>query len=98
MDDEINTSEYNLNKLLSMNPVAAAYVFKITLETIFEVLFGIVPDYLSKITIPISSRCHGIFGQTKAAYTVTEVQGRLCLHGHMTVWSVLSPTIIKQCI
>ena len=98
MDDQIDISEYNLNKLLSMNPVAAASVFKITLETIFEVLFGIVPDYLSKITIPISSRCHGIFGQTKAAYTVTEVQGRLSLHGHMTVWSVLSPTIIQQCI
>lgn len=75
MDDSINISELNLHNLLSKNPVAAAHIFKITLETIFEVLFGITPDYLSKITLPLSGRCKGIFGHTKAAYTVTEVQG-----------------------
>ena len=96
MDDQIDISELNLHYLLNNNPVAAAHVFKLTLEAIFEILFGIVPDYLTKITIPISKRCKGIFGTTKAAYTVTEVQGRLSLHGHMTVWSVLCPTIIQQ--
>ena len=91
MDDSINISELNLHNLLSKNPVAAAHIFKITLETI-------TPDYLSKITLPLSGRCKGIFGHTKAAYTVTEVQGRLSLHGHLTIWSVLSPEVIQNSI
>ena len=69
-----------------------------TLETIFDTLFGIKPEYLSKITVPNGSRKIGIFGKTVAAYTVTEVQGGLSLHGHMTVWCNLTPKIIQQSI
>jgi hypothetical protein len=43
-------------------------------------------------------RSKGIFGNTVAAYTVTEVQGILSLHGHMTVWCNHSPNIIQQSI
>jgi Helitron helicase-like domain at N-terminus len=47
LDDQIDISELNLHYLLSKNPVAAGEVFKLTLETIFEVLFGIRPEHIS---------------------------------------------------
>ena len=86
------------NNLVTKNPVAAAQIFKMTLETIFDTLFGIKPEYLSKVTVANGARNKGIFGKTVAAYTVTEVQGRLSLHGHMTVWCQMSPKIIQQSI
>ena len=98
LDDSIDISVMNLNYLPSKTPVAAAEIFKITLETIIEILFGLKPEHLNKITIPNSSRNKGIFGNTRAAYAVTEVQGRLSLHGHMTVWTSLSATIIQRSI
>ena len=98
LDDSIDISEVNLHYLLSKNPVAAAEIFKITLETIFEILFGIKPEHYNKVTIPNSSHNKGIFGNTRAAFTVTEIQGRLSLHGHMTVWTSLSPSIIQRSI
>ena len=98
LDDSIDISEVKLHYLLSKNPVAAAEIFKITLETIFEILFGIKPEHYNKVTIPNSSRNKGIFGNTRAAFTVTEIQGRLSLHGHMTVWTSLSPSIIQRSI
>ena len=59
------------------------------------------PELCHKVlgtTNPISGNNKGIFGQTKAAYTVTDVQGRLSLHGHMNIWTVLCPKIIQQSI
>lgn len=98
LNDYIDITEFNLHSLVTKNPVAAAQVFKMTTETIFDTLFGIKPEYMTKITVPNSSRSKGIFGSTIAAYTVTEVQGRLSLHGHMTIWCNLSPEIIQQSI
>ena len=75
LDDCIDISEINLHYPISKNPVAAAEIFKVTLETIFEILFGIKPEHFNKVTIPNSSRNKGNFGNTRAAYTVTEIQG-----------------------
>ena len=43
-----NTFRIKFTSYVNNNPVAAAHVFKITLEAIFEILVGIVPNYLSK--------------------------------------------------
>jgi hypothetical protein len=83
---------------VTKNPVAAAQILKMTLETIFNKLFDIKPEYLCKVTVLNGSGKKDIFGEIVAPHTVTEVQDKLSLHGHMTVWCHLNPKIIQQSI
>jgi Helitron helicase-like domain at N-terminus len=52
-DDTLKKESY-LHSLVTKNLVAAAQVFKIILETIFDTFFGIKPEYLIKVTVPNS--------------------------------------------
>lgn len=82
LEHKIDISEFGLQDLLASNPVAAATIYKKLIDAVFEQLLGIQPNYKSKVTKPYVSRRKGIFGKTRAVFSVTEVQGRLSLHAH----------------
>ena len=89
--------ECDLKKMIAENPVAAAEIFKETLEAIFTALLGLPPERLSRKTKPLGALHKGAFGECTAVYSVIETQGRLSLHAHMAVWTVLRPSVIQNC-
>ena len=92
---EFDISEPGLKQLLSKNPVAAAQLYKLTVETIWIELLGIDPDYRSRATKHPCDRTKGIFGKVFGAYNSSECQARLSLHGHGLAWTYLRPDICQ---
>ena len=76
-------------------PVAAASHYKFMIDSVFSILLGIDPEYKTLKTNPAGSNPKGIFGHTRAVYLCTEVQGRLALHGHASIWAGVPPDIIQ---
>jgi hypothetical protein len=64
-------------RLLAMNPVAAAQVFGAIVETLFERIFGLQLSHKTKSTgLPPGSRPMGSLGTAYNFFCVFEVQGR----------------------
>ena len=88
-DVTIKLDEYNLDRNAMGNPAACAEVFGSIMDVIYRVLLGIEPaqsegDHReSKTSVPLAERPRGMFGQTRAVFSVVEVQGRLTLHTHV---------------
>jgi hypothetical protein len=96
-EESIDISEFGLQALIAENPVAAARDFKFILETIFIVLLGIYPEYMTKSTRVAGTERRGIFGTTKAAFSCIETQARLSLHAHIAIWTAITPNLIQDC-
>ena len=94
---EIDISEHALQRLIADNPVAATEIFKVMIEAIWCCLLGLPPDRDTRKTFPPGTLPKGIFGHTRAFYSVIETQGRLSLHVHMLIWAGLQPKIIQKC-
>jgi hypothetical protein len=77
------------------NGAARAMVYMSMKTAIFMALFGIQEDKLLKKTVPLSSPSPGMFGQARAAYMVTECQGRGDLHGHSPIWIELTQDVLQ---
>jgi hypothetical protein len=98
----IDLSKSGLNSILSKNPVAAAQVFQALMDNVYRVLLGVDPASVkdhqeSKTNVPLGARPKGIFGHTKAVFSVVEVQARLTLHSHMAVWTTFSAELMQKC-
>jgi hypothetical protein len=93
----VNTSVYQLQRLMSMNPVASTEVFHIMLDSVFKSLFGHESAEHVKRSTPLSTYKRGVLGTCPAAIAACEVQGRDSHHAHMFVWSVLSGQVVQAC-
>ena len=93
---DIPLTDQRLMVLLAQNPVAAAKVFRMTLEALFEELIGIRPVYLSKATDPNQLERDGVFGKARAFYAVLEAQCRGSLHCHFVLWTCLTPEMMQK--
>jgi len=86
-DLRIPLDRVGLDASTSKNPAACAEVFGLLMNVVYEVLLGIEQDTTgsgshrqAKASRPFCERPNGLFGQTKAVFSVVEVQGRLTLH------------------
>jgi len=95
-EQKIKISERDLHILTSANPVAAAEIFNRIQNAVYSILLGITPDSYSKKTAPLGNQKRGVFGITKAVFSVVETQARLSLHSHMAVWGGIPPSVIQQ--
>ena len=98
----IDLTKGGLNSILSKNPVAAAQVFQALMDNVYRILLGVDPasvkdHHESKKNVPLGVRPKGIFGHTKAVFSVVEVQARLTLHSHMAVWTTFSADLMQKC-
>jgi len=84
-----------LRNIIREGGTARANIYLSIKKAIFKALFGIEEDQDIKKTVPLSSRPDGIFGQTRALLWSTECQGRGDLHGHIMVWTVLTPKLLQ---
>lgn len=84
--DEHTVSEFSLQKLVTDNPCASAAIFKMLMENLFSVLFGIFLASMVKKTTPLFHRREGVFGRATAAFSVTEIQGQVSLYAHLAIW------------
>ena len=84
-----------LRNIICEGGTARANIYLSIKKAIFKALFGIEEDQDIKKTVPLSSRPDGIFGQTRALLWSTDCQGRGDLHGHIMVWTVLTPKLLQ---
>jgi len=98
---ELDLTTFGLNSILSKNPSAASEVFAALMHNVYEVLFGIQPatnhHHEDKTNQPLGSRAKGVFGVTKCAFSVVEVQARLTLHAHCALWTTFSTDLMQKC-
>ena len=84
-----------LPNIIRKGGTARAKIYLSIKKAIFKALFGIQEDQDIKKTVALSSRPDGIFGRTRALLWSTECQGRGDLHGHIMVWTVLTPELLQ---
>ena len=89
-----NTSNFNLTKFASENPVACAAMFKKIINEVLDILIGIPMSNSRKSKIHTKK---GIVGLARAMAGCAEGQGRGALHMHLIVWSALDPQIVQYC-
>jgi len=92
---KVDISEFALQKLVAANPVAAAEVYKITMEAVFSCLVGLEPERLVRRSNPVGNN-PGLFGDCRGWYSVIETQGRLSLHTHAIIWAGLNSAIFQK--
>jgi hypothetical protein len=89
-------SQSNLRKILASGPVAAAEMFRQTVNNVFSIIMGLQPDNSSKKkNIPLTGKPSGAFGVPVAAFGCTEEQARGSLHMHIVFWGGLPPTLLQ---
>ena len=95
---DIPVDNQELLKMLAQNPVAAARVFKLVMEAVFEELIGITPTYMYKGGVPgLNMRDReGLFGFARALYAILEAQFRGSLHTHFAIWTRLTPELLQK--
>ena len=94
---DLDISELGLQMRLAKDPVAATEIFKMLTEAVWTCLLRISPDRASRKTFPLGMGPKGVFGHTRAFFSVTQTQGRLSLHTHMVIWAGLDPVVIQKC-
>ena len=88
--------EVDLQAYAAENPVACASIFKDMMEAVFEVFLQTLPRHKSKTSFGSDTKLKGVFGKCRAAFCVTETQGRLALHTHWLIWTGLLPYVVEQ--
>jgi hypothetical protein len=91
----IPVHETHLQHLATLNPVASATVFQKLMDAVIYSLLQF-PNLNNRKTIPVSERRKGIFGKILAFCSVLETQGRLALHAHKGIWTLLNPLILQN--
>jgi hypothetical protein len=92
----INIAPHHLRIILAKGPVAAAEVFRLLTEAVFEILLGTPTDHSTKRTQPLPDRKPGVFGTPIASFGCVEEQARGSLHLHVVYWGGL-PAHLLQC-
>jgi len=98
----LDLTSSGLNNILARNPAAAACVFQALMDNIYRIFFSIEPNSVkdhkeAKGHVPLGLRRKGIFGTTKAVFSVVEVQARLTLHSHMAIWGTFDAELMQKC-
>lgn len=81
--------------LCTNNPVLEATIYDLMATANFEILFGCQQERMLKKSTPFASRKKGVFGRAKAAFEVTEAQGRGAAHGHAVVFTEIDPDCVQ---
>jgi hypothetical protein len=76
----IKIAPHHLRTILTKGPVAAAEVFRLLTEAVFEILLGTPTDHSTKRTQPLPDRKPGVFGTSTASFNCVEEQARGSLH------------------
>jgi hypothetical protein len=92
----IRIDNQQLHRYLAANPVAAARMFKDTMEAVFAMLLGVPVDYKTRKSVPFDQGPSGAFGHLTAALSNAEAQGRGTLHGHMPAFGSLPPSLLQK--
>ncbi len=92
----IKIAPHYLRTILAKGPVAAAEVFRLLTEAVFEILLGTPTDHSTKRTQPLPDRKPGVFGTPIASFGCVEEQARGSLHLHVVYWGGL-PAHLLQC-
>jgi hypothetical protein len=67
------------------NAASTSEIFRLTVLMVTEILFGLLPDSVSRATVPMCQRPKGVFGRPVSMHTNIETSGRQALHGHAAV-------------
>ena len=94
-NEQVKVSNKDLHALITANPVAAAQFFKLTIDTVFEVLFGMKVDHKSRQRTQLTGETKGAIGKCRAAILHSEIQQRITLHGHAVVWLDLVADLVN---
>jgi hypothetical protein len=94
--ENVPISQASLRKILASGPVAAAEMFRQTVNNVFSIIMGLQADNSSKKKdIPLCGKQSGAFGLPVAAFGCTEEQARGSLHMHIVFWGGLPPTLLQ---
>ena len=85
-----------LRTLLAANPVQAAEVFRLIVNSVFTNAFGMPPSEHARRTIPLPERLKGFAGTCTGAYGAMEDQKRGSLHMHCVLFGSLPSTLLQS--
>lgn len=93
---EMKTTPAALRTLFASNPVAAAESFRLIVQALFTHVLGMPPSQISRKTVSLPERQHGISGTITGAFGCVETQDRGLLHMHFVTFGSLTPTVLQQ--
>ena len=85
-------------RVVTLNPVAAAIVYKRMLEAFLECLVGLAPSHLRRRSVSMAERPLGIFGRVVGYAVVTEEQARRSAHAHAVIQTDMSPMLVQRAV